>query len=158
MEHNSQISSKIHNNLALVVIIWTIVLEVILPLKAILVLNTILDWVPRTVMETQAWMQESNLGDDARTQNWGLWNKKERRPIKRVSLSWLLSWVTGAHCCWGSVEDLYKTHFGTVSLQDRSLGYIPHTHLPFVRGGPGTINSSVLPCCAFAALGERPWS
>lgn len=43
MEHNSQISSKIRNNSALVVIIWTIVFEAILPVKGILVLNTILD-------------------------------------------------------------------------------------------------------------------
>lgn len=37
MEHNSQVTPKIYNNLAFVVIIWTTILKAFWPLKDILV-------------------------------------------------------------------------------------------------------------------------
>ena len=50
--------------------------------------------------------------------------KKKGSQLKSISLSWLLSWATEAHCCGEPLEELCKTHFRMVPLLDRSLSFI----------------------------------
>lgn len=61
MEHNSQLSSKIYKTVAFVVIIWIIILKAFLPLKYILVLNTILDWITPNSDGDTSWANQEMI-------------------------------------------------------------------------------------------------